>query len=329
VTDDLLTYWLDKLAFTRRAPGGDFGTPQLLTLLGGLVQRWPDLESGLFASAGESCQDPTWTLIDFRDPFTTRSLVGDVSVSPGRDHVAHRENADYEYFIYTTWGTDPLVSFPTASHYCAPGGWSRDGTLFVSAGDNDTLQVTHVDGATATTGPLAGSYGTVAENGPPTFSPDDRWLAFSTSLGAYVVANNHGTFGPLVGGGIPVSASFAQPRLAFAPNSTQLASAEADSTGRPASTRLTDFRVQPPVPADLPLGTQAGSGVFALGWSVHSTELALVVRDGPYPSATNLYLYSAPLTPATPTRARNVTAFDACDSSSGACEQVTGFAFQP
>lgn len=329
VTSDLLSYGLNQLAFTRRAPGGDFGTPQMLTVTGSLVRRWPDLQSGLFASPGESCQDPTWTLIDFRDPLTTRTLVGYVSVSPGRDHVAHRANPDFRYAVYPAWDTQPIVTFPSASHNCAPGSWSHDGTLFVSAGDDDTLQVTHVDGATGTTGALAGSYGTVAENGPPVFSPDDRWLGFSTSVGVFVARNDHGTLGPIHGGGIPVTAPFAWPLLAFAPNSTQLASGEADSMGRPASTRLTDLRQDPPTAIDLYLGNQAGGSVIALGWSVHSTELALVARDGAPLSPTNLYLYSAPLTPVVSAGATNITAFDHCESGSGACQMVTGFAFQP
>jgi hypothetical protein len=330
VTNDLLSYWVDFLAFTQRPPGGAFGTPEMLTLYGALVQRWPDLESGLFASNGEGCQDPTWNVIDFHDPLTTRAFPGDVSVSPGRDYVAHRQNPDDQYLIYPVWGTDPLVSYPTETHFCAPGGWSHDGKLFVSAGDNDTLQVTHVDGLMSTTGTLPGTYGTVAENGPPVFSPDDRWLGFSTSLGAYVVRNDHGTLGAAVGGGVSVTAEFGEPRLAFAPNSTQLASGENGATGRPASVRLTDLRQDPPNPMDLNLQTQAGSAVFAIGWSVHSTELALMVRSGAYPSPTNLYLYSAPLTPVQlPNYPRNVTAFDLCDSSTGTCEQVTGFAFQP
>lgn len=329
VTNDLLAYGLNQLAFTRRPPGGDFGIPQMLTVSGSLVRRWPDLQSGLFASPGESCQDPAWTVIDFHDPLTIRTWVGYVSVSPGRDHVAHRANPDFQYAVYPAWDTQRIVTFPSASHFCAPGSWSHDGTLFVSAGDADTLQVTHIDGATGTTGALAGSYGTVAENGPPVFSPDDRWLGFSTSGGAFVAPNDHGTLGPIRGGGIPVTAPFGEPRLAFAPNSTQLASGEADAMGRPASTRLTDLRQDPPAAIDLYLGNQNGSGVFALGWSIHSTELALVARDGAYPSPTNLYLYNAPLTPVASAGARNVTAFDHCDSGSGACQMVTGFAFQP
>src|SRR5581483_3090253 len=91
VTDDLLTYWFDNLAFTRRGADGMFGAAQLLTSFGAMVQRWPDLESALFVSADDGCQTPTWTLIDFRNPVTTRQLTGFVSVSPGRDFIAYRE----------------------------------------------------------------------------------------------------------------------------------------------------------------------------------------------------------------------------------------------
>ncbi len=331
VTDDLLTYWLDNLAFTRRSPNGMFGAAQLFTFPGGLVQSWPDLESGLFASRGENCQDPTWSLIDFRDPLTIRQLTGYVSVSPGRDFIAHRENSDYQYVIYSAWGTDPLTSFPSASHFCSPGGWSHDGGLFVAGGDDDTLQVTRIsdDRATATTSALPGTYGTVTENGPPLFSPDNHWLGFATNQGAFVVKNDRGSLGPAIGGGVAVSASFGEPRLAFSPDSTHMASAEASSTGRAASIRLTDLRQDPPTTVDPAHVTSVGSGVNALGWSLDSSRVGFIVRNGTYPAPTDLYMENAAAPTFVDPTSVNLTKFPPCDLDPTTCRMVTAFEFQP
>src|SRR5262249_31610033 len=136
VSNDLLAYWInDNIGFARRAPAGDgsFDPPQFINLYGAVTQRWPDLQSALFASQGESCQDPTWTMIDFRDPVRIRQLVGYASGSPGRDYIAHRQNPDYEYFIYPTWDTVPIAQFSTPSRYCSPGSWSHDGSAFATS----------------------------------------------------------------------------------------------------------------------------------------------------------------------------------------------------
>jgi hypothetical protein len=330
VTDDLLTYWLDNLAYTRRSADGTFGAAQLLTIFGAPVQRWPDLESALFASNGENCQDPTWSLIDFRTPLIIRQLVGYVSVSPGRDFVAHRQNPDYQYVIYSAWGTDPLTTFSTASHFCSPGGWSHDGSLFVAGGDDDTLQITRIAGATATTSPLPGSYGTVAENGPPRFSADDRWLGFSSNQGAFVVRNNHGSLGAAMGGGVPVNAEFGEPRISFSPDSTFMASGEAGSTDRAASLRVMDLRQDPPATTTLSLqGTTAGSAVNALGWSADSSSVAFIVRDTAFPSPIDLYLESAAAPNPPDLTQVNMTKFPPCDLDSTTCRIVTAFEFQP
>jgi len=227
---------------------------------------------------------------------------------------------------------DPIATFPTGSHYCAPGSWSHDGSLFVAGGDEDTLQVTRINGATTTTMPLPGAYGTVSENGPPLFSPDDHWLGFSTDLGAFVVENDHGTLGAAIGDGVPVNTPpFGDRRIAFSPDSNFLASAEASSLDRAAAVMVTDLRHGPPstlaVSPYPALGV--GSGVNALGWSSDSTNFAFIIRDAVYPAATDLYLVSpTQLGLEDPTRS-NVTKFPACDMDASTCHSVDRFEFQP
>ena len=54
-----------------------------------------------------------------------------------------------------------------------------------------------------------------------------------------------------------------------------------------------DLTQSPPTETRLNLGNvEGGSLVTELGWSVHSTELAVIVRDRGYPSPTNLFVLS-------------------------------------
>ena len=326
VADDLLTYWINTLAYTRRTTGDVFDAPRSLTSIGLMTQRWPDLHSALFASLNEDCRDPTWTwtLIDFRDPFISRELSGFVSVAQDRRHLAHRDSVDLVYRIFGTWNTEPIAEFPTASRYCAPGSWSHDGNLFAAGGDDSKVQVTRIDqqGAAVVT-PLVGDYGSPAPGFPPVFSPDDRWLGISTDLGAYVARNEGGTLEEPFGEGVAPSKSFGQPRVSFSPDSTYLATAESDSEGRAVRVTAIDLTQNPLKVSRLSVGApQGGSAVFAIGWSVHSTELALIVRDAPFPSPTNLYVFPrAKLLPDAPVNS-NVTGYSSV-------EQVIAFQFQP
>jgi WD40 repeat protein len=331
VTSDLLTFWTDDLAFTQRLPNQLFAGDYSFTFPGALVRTWPELESGLFESNYEGCQDPfrLWSLIDFHPPVTIRQLVGDVSVSPGRDFIAHRESSDYQYKIYSIWGTDPIVTFPSGSHFCAPGSWSHDGSLFVAGGDDDTLQVTRITGAAATTGPLPGTYGTVAEIGPPLFSPDDHWLGFSTNQGPFVVKNDHGSLGDAISVGVPVDAPFGAPRIAFSPDSAFMASADNDTMTRAVSITLADLRHGLPttlaVTPSPPVAT--GSSVHALGWSSDSGWVAFIVKDGPNPTPVDLYV--VPSNGNRDPSRLNVTKFPPCDLDPSTCRSVDRFEFQP
>src|SRR6185295_12627620 len=124
VTPTLLTYFSDTIAFSRRNATGHFDAPANLLTPGSLVKSWPELESALFASDGESCVDPTWTLADFGNPIMTREFDGEVSPAPARDYVAHRSKADLTYHIYPTWSDQPIAQFLTDKRFCSPGGWS-------------------------------------------------------------------------------------------------------------------------------------------------------------------------------------------------------------
>src|SRR5581483_5161845 len=136
---------------------------------------------------------------------------------------------------------------------------------------------------------IPGIYGNVAENWAPVFSPDDRWLGFSTDQGAFVVKNDHGSLGTPIGGGVIVNAPFSEPQIAFSPDSMFMVSGEPSSTDRAASIRLTDLRQALPIAMDFSLGTTAGSGVLGLGWSSYSTTLAFIVRSATFPAPRDLY----------------------------------------
>lgn len=329
VTDDLLTFWIDEVSFSRRSAAGVFGPPEFVGgAMGQLAQRWPDLQSGLFRSQFDSCESPSWTLIDFSDLGRgPRELDGYVSVSPRRDYLAHRTSQDpgyRTYRIYSTWGTEPLATFSTESRDCSPGSWSHDGTMFVTGADDGHLQVTRLAGNTATTGPLAGDYGTVAENGPPVFSPDDRWLAFSTDTGAWLARNDRGTLGAPVGGGVP-TVRHSEQQVAFSPDSKRLITGEPSATERAGYASLVDLKGTAPVVTKLIFpGARDGSAVQDLGWSVHSTEAAFIVRDGDYPSPSNLYIMNEA------GGLVNVTRFTRClELMTPPCEAPSAFRFQP
>jgi hypothetical protein len=80
---------------------------------------------------------------------------------------------------------------------------------------------------------------------------------------------------------------------------------------------------------DPPTWTERGltvdGGIFQLGWSAHSTEIALIVR---YRGGTNLHLFNQALTPIGGVDG-NVTGFICEDDDFGHCPQVTEVQFQP
>jgi hypothetical protein len=125
--------------------------------------------------------------------------------------------------------------------------------------------------------------------------------------------------------------SFGEPSLRFSPDSTFLASGERNASGRPASVVVYDLTQDPPSALELTLnGTYDGSGVFELGWSAHSTELALAVRTGTYPATVNLYVISRDSLLPGLVSVQSVTGYYSCDQSGvGPCQQVFSFQFQP
>ena len=125
---------------------------------------------------------------------------------------------------------------------------------------------------------------------------------------------------------MPVSTPFGQPRIRFAPDESRLATAEPSSMARTADVTIVDL-TRPTMTMHLRFANAFnGSSVFDLGWSVHSSELALLLQEGAYPAVTDIYLlvgsdiaggYSGV----------NLTRFGGC--SGYPCRSVTRFQFQP
>ena len=197
--------------------------------------------------------------------------------------------------------------------------------MFATSDNDGKLLVTRIQGTTATTTIVAGTYGKLAESPPPLFSPGDRWIAVSTDDGAYVLTNDGGTFGSPVGGGMAVSAPFGQPRIRFSPDGLLLATGESASMGRKADVTIVDLRQAAPSTSRLSFpSAYDGSSVFDLGWSAHATELAVLLQDGAYPAVTNVYLVSAD----GPSKGSTLNLSDRA-AAADPCRSATAFRFQP
>jgi hypothetical protein len=332
VSDDIFVFAkpLEWYVYTRLS--AENYVPRRLDFEALLSARHSELPVALFRGFNGGCTDTNWHMVDFgTDPPAVREFVeGYVSPSPGFEYVAHLRREDGRYHFYRPSETQSIGSFGAAldQRLCSPGGWSSDGSVFVAGGDGDRLVVTALRNDFAQSEVLPGAYGPVGVTEPPVFSRNDEWLGFATETGVFVARNDSGDIGPVfaVDPAARPSEPISDSLVRFSPDSAFIAYAETHSTNFAPQAFIADLRTGEPNGEVLSApDTLTGDAITEFAWSIHSTEIAMLVHRPPSAQA-NLYLVTEPKS-----SNRAITRLNGpltCDRFL-VCQTVHRFAFQP
>lgn len=290
VTNDLLIYNGGTIATSVRRTKDGFGPPEPVAFVSsGFVKRtWSELEVAWFHDQSEDCAPNSW-LMELNPESPERSLpfTEMLRVSPDFAYVA-RGGPGAMTRIHRPWDEEPVVAFPAAST-CVHGSWSHDSEHFAAVDNGNQIRLFSRTQGTLET--LQGDYGTISQFVDPTFSPDDRWLAFSSERGAFAARVDGGVMSEArpMGRHDRFSTGLA-PTFRFAPDSTRLTISDIafDGTSRLLLAEVNgDWQ-------ELRLGEiEPGDVVSVADWSVHSTEIA-VWHDRPQLGMRELHLTRAP-----------------------------------